>query len=665
MAAATASQAWAILTRHARDEISHLRLQELCGDTDRVSSLVAVHNAPDDRILLVDLSRHRMTLDTVNHLLRLANARDVPKYIRRLAWGQNDPDDPVRLRRQEGSPRQQMRSGKQARFEADQGGGGARHTATSNARFIIPTMHLALRAPAHSGMKMLTAEGINALVGIHQDWDRIQRFSDSLRKGQLRGATGSSIRDIIVVGRGVSFMALRFLYQALLRDAEGLAAASDGFHDAGRNRKNHDEMHRRMRFLSSLDPLAAASAVADLDPTSTMVISIALKGTEETEGATRTLKNWFIQGIGQNRRSDIVVTKHMLLVTGSERVAALNKPEIVFLIPEHSRCEPFTTFTSASLLPLSIIFGWTVVKAFLAGAHDMDVHFVETNPRHNLPVLLALTDVWNEAFLGSAGRVVTPFTETFGAFPAYVAALEAQTCGSIKDGASRLVSSSGYGMVIDGGLHGAYDRSLYLGGRVMPSELVMAMDTQVTVNTSAASGLHDGVDDVISNQDAQICSFFAHADELAFGSEQPSSASAPSASSFPRTESFIRTMSVINTEVSDGNRPSTLLMCGKCDAFACGQLLALCEHRTTVKAKLFDVDPFAREVGSSIRVSRAEDLQEELHKLYNQLSTTCGLDDDDESKDNRPRVNLLSTSTILGHYATLMHGQRIYVVKGP
>ena len=123
----------------------------------------------------------------------------------------------------------------------------------------------------------------------------------------------------------------------------------------------------------------------------------------------------------------------------------------------------------------------------------------------------------------------------------------------MKDGTSRLVSSSGYGMVIDGGLHGAYDRSLYQGGRVMASELVMAMDTQVTVNTSVAIGLHDGMDDVIHNQDAQICSFFAHANELAFGSEQPSLALVPSVSSFPRTESFSSTMSVINNEASDGN----------------------------------------------------------------------------------------------------------------
>ena len=90
-----ASQIWALLTRHAQEDIANLRLQELCRDNDRVSSLVSVHNGAPDRMLLVDLSRQRMTLDTLNHLLRLAVARGIKQYIRRLAWGQNDPDNPI------------------------------------------------------------------------------------------------------------------------------------------------------------------------------------------------------------------------------------------------------------------------------------------------------------------------------------------------------------------------------------------------------------------------------------------------------------------------------------------------------------------------------------------------------------------------------------------
>ena len=264
--------------------------------------------------------------------------------------------------------------------------------------------------------------------------------------------------------------------------------------------------------------------------------------------------------------------------------------------------------------------------------------------------------------LGSTGRVVTPFTETFSAFPAFVATLESQTCGKMSHSPSPFGSLSCSALVIDGGLDGVYDKTLYQGSRVIPSELVTAMDSQVTVNTGLAS--LDGVDDVASNQDTLICSCFAHADELAFGSEKRPATSPSAASAFPRTESFSSARSVINTEASDGNRPSTLLICGKCDAFACGQLLALSEHRTIVKAKLFDVDPFAQEVGSSLRSKRTEDLKEELHRMYTRIATTGGLDDDDESiDDDGPRVSL-STSTILGHYATMMHDQRIYIVKG-
>ena len=42
MSVANAEQCLAILSRHARDEVAPLRLQELCTDTERVNSLVEV-----------------------------------------------------------------------------------------------------------------------------------------------------------------------------------------------------------------------------------------------------------------------------------------------------------------------------------------------------------------------------------------------------------------------------------------------------------------------------------------------------------------------------------------------------------------------------------------------------------------------------------------------
>jgi hypothetical protein len=407
MAAATASQAWAILTRHARDEIGNLRLQELCHDTDRVSSLVAVHNtttipvtsaaethsrrrgsghdnagaseaAGEPRILLADLSRQRMTTDTLSHLLRLASARGVRSFIRRLAWGQNDRNNPIvpqRVRRQQArnTDRHAQHDGdfpvglsaspsmKKTRFvetgslpgtrtggpgspdrASAAGMGGAPHGNQTN---TSPSMHMALRAPANQGLEMLTADGINALDAIHLEWGRISRLSETLRRGQLRGATGSVIRDVIVVGQGTPVAALRFLYEALKRDEMASRCRCEGIKD-GRG--------RRMEFISSPDPLTMAATMSDLDPASTLVITIALRGDEETNIVTRTLKNWLIQGLGARKRSDLVVNKHMILVTANEKLKA-TKPETVFLLPEHSRCEAFTTFTAAGLLVSCIV----------------------------------------------------------------------------------------------------------------------------------------------------------------------------------------------------------------------------------------------------------------------------------------------------------------------
>lgn len=366
----TASQTWSILKRHGKDEIEPLHLQDLCRDDDRVSSLVAVYNTTseviastttdhpeekEDRILIADLSRQRMTLDTLNHLLKLATARNLKKFITQLAWGR-DPKHvivPARLRNNN------AKAGKNARF-------GDMHSKPMNNCFeqtpiqMMPSMHMAFRVPAEQGNEMLTQDGTNILAGIHRTWDRLERLSDCIRRGQLRGVGGNMIRDVIVVGRGVPVAALKFVYQALIKDERAVLASRFGLVEAASTRIRRNlvgagttapVVARRLHFLTSVDPVAAADIVADLDPGSTLVISFALNGNEETGRATKTLKSWLLQALGTNRRADHVLAKHMLLVTGNDRiVSVINKPESVHIVPEHSRCEPFTTFSAVGLL---------------------------------------------------------------------------------------------------------------------------------------------------------------------------------------------------------------------------------------------------------------------------------------------------------------------------
>lgn len=295
--------------------------------------------------------------------------------------------------------------------------------------------------------------------------------------------------------------------------------------------------------------------------------------------------------------------------------------------------------------PLSIVYGWDLVRDFIQGAHDMDKHFVETNPRHNLPVLLALTDVWNDTLLGASARVVHPFTEAFAAYPHFVAVLESQTCSRRMDRAAG--GSSGSSIVLDAGLDGALDRALYQSSSCMNTEIVMAMDTQVSFNTSRIFGSSD-MEDIQSVQDSLMCSVFAHADELAFGYHQTGQSEpggSPASSPGPNP-------SLHTGETTEGNRPSLLLMTGKLDAFACGQLIALAEHRAVVKAHMYGLDPFVQEVGSALRMYRTDLVKEEFHELY-----MFGNEDADEEDDGEARLNL-SSRTLLRHYAALVRNQR-------
>ena len=138
-----------------------------------------------------------------------------------------------------------------------------------------------------------------------------------------------------------------------------------------------------------------------------------------------------------------------------------------------------------------------------------------------------------------------------------------------------------------------------------------------------------------------------HADELACGHSVTDSIIVPlpdtlSLQSSPKNQSI-------------GNRQSVLLMCGRLDAFVYRRFIALSEHRVVVlRRTLWDIDPFVREVGWSFRMDRTDKLQSESVNLFTEQ----------EGEDDEEPNMTLSTKTLLGHYANLVKGERIYTVHG-
>ena len=698
------SQIWARLERHAAEVIAPLRLQELCRATDRVAALVSVHTGDQGTMLVCDLSRQRWTLETLQLLLTLAATRRVSQFIQQMAWGQNNPNDPVVPREEEEQQEEE------AHLQTEKKGKSKPTTTTTNknnnnpphkaTRFQssrptavtidtsqMPTspprpaaheppaphvsMHMALRVPPMSPRAdnnnnnkasnkttpntMYTADGRDALAPIHHQWERIRALATAVRNGQRRGATGAALKTIVVVGRGVPMAALQWVHQAWQQVYTTNAPAETRLRRMAAPLLPSDA-RPSLHLLTTTE--AAVRLIPNLDAASTLVVSWALRGNEETGVAT--LKQWLLQAlVGGRQAADVILSKHLILVTGNAHVASLiNKPDAVLQVPPHTAtCEPFTTFTAVTLLPLALVYGWDRVAAFLAGAHDMDRHVVDAHPRHNVPLLLALSDVWNDIFLKAPARVVVPSTQAWGLYPTYCGALETQVCGNTATrSAGRPGTTENFScasLVLDGGLDSLYDRALYQSARVCNVELVTALDAPVPV------GAESLLESVQAVQDAQMASFFAHADELAFGYDRIlSDPVLPS----PMSVASVQTVAP-EPQVSRGNRPSTLLICDKLDAFACGQLIALAEHRAAIKAHIWGMDPFAAgmDLGASLRMQRTDHLKDDLETL---LTTVGDEDTDDEEVDGEDsgvvqnhNMNL-STRTILKHYARTMREKR-------
>ncbi len=168
----TPSPAWKALEAH-RDETAAMRVDGLfAADPGRGPALTFSCGG-----LAVDLSRQRLTAQTLARLTALARERDVPGAIERLFSGQ--------------------------------------HVNPTEGR---PALHTALR-----GDERVSADGEDVLAHVQRCRERMRVFSTAVRDGSWKGATGRPIRHVLALGIGGSFLGPKLVVEALSAMADGPA----------------------------------------------------------------------------------------------------------------------------------------------------------------------------------------------------------------------------------------------------------------------------------------------------------------------------------------------------------------------------------------------------------------------------------------------------------
>jgi glucose-6-phosphate isomerase len=196
-------------------------------------------------------------------------------------------------------------------------------------------------------------------------------------------------------------------------------------------------------------------------------------------------------------------------------------------------------------------------REFLAGAHAMDEHFQSAPLEQNLPVRLALIDIWYRNFYGFTSRSVAPYSHPLRRLPAYLQQLEMESNG-------KRVNAQGQALPFDtapvlwgepgtNGQH-AYFQMLHQGTSVIPVEFI-------AVKKAAQS--------LPGHQSKLLANALAQAQALMVGKVD-----AGGHKHFP------------------GNRPSTVLLLDELTPASLGALLALQEHRVFVSGSIWGINSF-------------------------------------------------------------------------
>lgn len=416
-------------------------------------------------------------------------------------------------------------------------------------------LHTALRAKKGETVML---DGVNVVEQVHSVLARIKKFSQLVRGGDFLGATGKRIKNFVAVGIGGSYLGPDFVYEALKTDS----AASSAGQNAGYS----------LHFLANVDPVDVKRAVDGLDPEETMVVIVSKTfTTRETLVNAKTIRSWLWDAMGTGPE---VVKQHIIACsTNMEKTKAFGiDPNNVFPFWDWVGGR-YSVCSSVGALPLSLVYGYDVVERFLSGARTIDKHFVTAPLERNIPVLMGLLGVWNMSFLGYKSRAMHPYTEALNKLPAHIQQVDMESNGKHVSRHGALldfeVGEVDFGEPGTLGQH-SFFQLLHM-GQTVPCTFIGFIESQ---NPTCQDG------EPVSNHDELMSNFFAQPDALARGK------SAEECRAEGRDESLIPHVTFT------GNRPSLTLLLPVLNAYTCGQLLALFEHRTAVQGFVWDINSF-------------------------------------------------------------------------
>lgn len=409
-------------------------------------------------------------------------------------------------------------------------------------------LHTALRNRSN---RPVLVDGRDVMPDVNGVLDAMGKFADGIRSGEMKGATGKAITDVVNIGIGGSDLGPVMATLAL-----------SPFHDGP-----------RLHFVSNIDGAHIADTLKTLHAETTLFI-VASKTftTIETMTNAQTARAFVADALGE-----AAVGHHFCAVsTALDKVAAFGI--------DASRVFGFWDWVggrysiwSAIGLPLMIAIGPDNFGDFLAGGHAMDEHFRNAPFRQNLPMLLGALGVYHRNVLNYATRAILPYDQRLSRFPAYLQQLDMESNGkSVTIDGKPVQGASGPVVWGEPGTNGqhAFYQLIHQGTSVIPAEFLIA-----------ANGFEP---ELRHQHELLIANCLAQSEALMKGRTLAEAKSQLTAKGVPDEEADF----LAPHRVFSGNRPSITFVYEQLTPFTLGRLIALYEHRVFVEGVVFRINSF-------------------------------------------------------------------------
>ena len=444
-----------------------------------------------------------------------------------------------------------------------------------------PALHTALR---NTENKPVYVNGTDIMPIIRAALDQMRVLTDRIRNKTWLGCTGKPIRDIVNIGIGGSYLGARMATCAL-------------------NDYAHPDL--RSHFISNIDSTHIHEVLKQIDPETTLfIISSKSFTTLETITNAHTIRTWLQQ---QLRTQDL--SQHFIAVTAASQKAIDFGVPAEHILPTWEWVGGRYSVWSAVGLPLAIMIGMDQFLEFLDGAHEMDVHFRQTDFASNMPVIMGLLGIWYINFFETSSHAIIPYTHHLSHFQEHLQQADMESNGKRTTHDGTMVNYA-TGPIIWGeqGCNGqhAFHQLLHQGQHLIPVDFIL-----VGQNNSSFD-LH---------QDILVASGLSQAQALMQGKSQQQALNELLQNGHPKAEAECLALH----KSIPGNRPSNTLFLNKITPRNLGAMLALYEHKIFVQGAIWDINSFDQwgvELGKQLLPHILNDLKKSENNPQHDSSTT-------------------------------------------